>query len=235
MDTTHSDNVHTAQLDALLKELASGSTYHPEEEFIRTFVEGQRRKNPKALSDEQIYAQCLGHIISMGRVMYNQKLSRLNTQVSDGINEISNLNRWGILFEIAKHAMQEALLTLRVEKDIPSSILPVMEFRNSILNADSNKIEGLCKTYITDNTEESVPTDIEKALSNQISHLKDQLRRSYTTTLHRLMEDRELLSYAHIALTRNPPKTHVAVDHLERVLAAQFQKILDLEESIKLL
>jgi hypothetical protein len=63
-----------------------------------------------------------------------------------------------------------------------------------------------------------------------VSHLRDDFENLRTRVLRRLSDDLKLLGDGLVALTRNPPKVDVMVDHAERVAESLRGEIKKLEE-----
>jgi len=61
-----------------------------------------------------------------------------------------------------------------------------------------------------------------------IAHLENDLEMVKSRMRHLLRTDKEFLEEALIALTRNPPKIHVMVDHAERVINDFKQELIKL-------
>lgn len=62
-----------------------------------------------------------------------------------------------------------------------------------------------------------------------MSDLKDEIATLSGKCLHRMSEDVKLLKDALHAAERHPPKIHVVVDHLERVIYAMEKEISNLK------
>lgn len=71
-------------------------------------------------------------------------------------------------------------------------------------------------------------TEIAADLATELIHLRDDKEKMRTRILRKLLSDITLLEDAAAANSRNPPKTHVVADHLDRVIHSMKEEIVKL-------
>ena len=91
------------KLDALLNQLTSVHGHHSEAEFITGFV--KKHRELKDIGEEDLYQQCVNHIVSCSMQEQKNKIRMFNEQISTGITGLANLKEWGNIDAIAKHAL----------------------------------------------------------------------------------------------------------------------------------
>jgi len=93
----------------------------------------ENRKNGSS-SDTDL----LNFALEQLEMFYSLETQKENEKVSEGINNLSYMNQWANLLNIAKHAIDESLKAIEKEEHLKKHMLEIVGFYKFILESGKN-------------------------------------------------------------------------------------------------